>query len=49
MYDMQQGHRKGPFTPLMQPVLANLDNDDFVAIAAYVASLVPPPAPLTGK
>lgn len=45
MYEMQQGHRKGPSTPLMQPVLANLTGDDMVAIAAYVTSLASPPAP----
>lgn len=46
LYDMQQGHRKGPSAPLMQPVVAKLTGDDFVAIAAYVTSLVPaaPPA-----
>ncbi len=44
MYDLQQGKRKGPSAPLMQPVVANLNGDDLVAIAAYVTSLVPPPA-----
>ena len=44
LYDLQQGTRKGPSAPLMQPVVANLNGDDFVAIAAYVTSLVPPPA-----
>ncbi len=44
MYDMQQGKRKGAAAPLMQPVVANLTGEDFVAIAAYVTSLVPPPA-----
>jgi cytochrome c553 len=28
----------------MQPVVANLTTGDMVAIAAYVASLAPPPA-----
>lgn len=42
LYDMQQGARKGPSAPLMQPVVANLNRDDLVAIAAYVTSLVPP-------
>jgi cytochrome c553 len=45
LYDMQQGKRKGPSAPLMQPVVANLNGDDLVAIAAYLTSLVPPPAP----
>jgi cytochrome c553 len=42
LYDMQQGTRKAPLSLLMQPVVANLTNDDLVAIAAYVASLTPP-------
>ncbi len=45
LYDMQQGARRGPSGPLMQPVVANLNGDDFVAIAAYVASLVQRPGP----
>ncbi|MGA2017786.1 MAG: c-type cytochrome [Opitutaceae bacterium] len=44
MYDLQQGTRKGRSSPLMQPVVANLTTGDMVAIAAYVASLAPPPA-----
>lgn len=44
LYDLQQGTRKGASAPLMQPVVANLTGDDMVAIAAYVTSLVPPPA-----
>ena len=43
MYDMQQGKRSGASAPLMQPVVAHLTGEDFVAIAAYVTSLVPPP------
>jgi cytochrome c553 len=42
LYDLQQGKRKGVQAPLMQPVVANLTGEDFVAIAAYVTSLVPP-------
>jgi cytochrome c553 len=42
LYDLQQGTRKGTMAPLMQPVVANLNGEDFVAIAAYVASLAPP-------
>ncbi len=42
LYDIQQGTRKGALSQLMQPVVANLTGDDFVAIAAYVSSLVPP-------
>ena len=42
MYDMQQGSRKGAMSALMQPVVANLNGDDLVAIAAYVTSLASP-------
>jgi cytochrome c553 len=41
LYDMQQGTRKGIWTDLMKSVVANLTNDDMVAIAAYTASRVP--------
>jgi cytochrome c553 len=43
LYDLQQGTRRGKWAPLMAPVVAKLTNDDMVAIAAYVASLAPPP------
>ena len=45
LFDLQQGTRKGPSAPLMQPVVAQLTGEDLVAIAAYVTSLVPPPNP----
>lgn len=38
LYDIQQGTRKSPLAQLMKPVVANLTNDDLVAIVAYVAS-----------
>ena len=41
LYDMQQGTRKGVWTDLMKAVVANLTNDDLVAIAAYTASRTP--------
>ncbi|MEO7599857.1 MAG: hypothetical protein ABIV50_13050 [Opitutus sp.] len=41
MYDIQQGTRKSPLSLLMQPVVAHLTNEDFVAIAAYISSLPP--------
>jgi cytochrome c553 len=41
LYDIQQGTRKSPQSQLMLPVVAGLNNEDFVAIAAYVASLSP--------
>lgn len=44
LYDFQRGARKGPMAPLMLPTVAQLTHDDFVAIAAYLTSLVPPPA-----
>lgn len=41
MYDMQQGFRKGTWTELMKPVVANLTADDMMDIVAYTASLAP--------
>jgi len=41
LYDIQQGTRKSLLSQLMKPVVANLTNEDFVAIAAYVSSLPP--------
>ena len=38
LYDMQQGTRK---TDLMKAAVANLSNEDLVALAAYAASRVP--------
>ncbi len=41
MFDMQQGFRKGTWTELMKPVVANLTTDDMLNLAAYTASLAP--------
>jgi cytochrome c553 len=41
MYDMQAGARKGPWTALMTKVVAQLTEDDMLALAAYAASLKP--------
>jgi cytochrome c553 len=41
MYDMKQGNRKGPWTELMKPVVANLSSEDLLDIAAYAASRMP--------
>jgi cytochrome c553 len=38
LFDMQRGTRKGVWSDLMKPVVANLTNDDMLAIAAYTAS-----------
>lgn len=45
MYDMQQGLRKGSGAMLMKQVVANLTNEDYVAIAAYVTSVASRPNP----
>ena len=45
IYDMQKGTRNGQSAQLMKMAIARLDKDDIVAIAAYVAGLVPPSAP----
>jgi cytochrome c553 len=42
LYDFQRRTRHGASAPLMLPIVAQLTNDDFVAIAAYVTSLVSP-------
>lgn len=39
IYDMQVDARKGEWAPLMKPVVAKLNDDDLIAIGAYVASL----------
>jgi cytochrome c553 len=41
MYDMQAGTRHGTWAPLMKDVLAKLNEDDIMALAAYVTSLPP--------
>jgi len=41
MYDMQQGVRKGVWSELMKPVVAKLNSDDMIAVAAYLASRKP--------
>jgi cytochrome c553 len=41
MYDIQTGNRNGPWTQLMKEAVAKLTVEDFVAIAAYTASLEP--------
>jgi cytochrome c553 len=41
LYDFQQGTRNGASAPLMRPVVANLTDEDMVAITAYLASLGP--------
>ncbi|MEO8257063.1 MAG: c-type cytochrome [Acidobacteriota bacterium] len=44
MWDMQQGTRNGASAQLMKLVVANLTEEDMVAIAAYVSSRLPPGA-----
>ena len=41
LYDLQTGVRKGRWSPLMQAAVAKLSVADFVALAAYAASLEP--------
>jgi cytochrome c553 len=38
---MKTGNRAGAWTPLMAPVVANLNADDILAAAAYLGSLPP--------
>jgi cytochrome c553 len=41
LYDMQQSARHGLWADLMKPIVANLSQDDMVAIAAYTSSRTP--------
>lgn len=41
LYDFQHYTRTGPGSQLMQPIVANLTEDDILAITAYLASLPP--------
>jgi cytochrome c553 len=41
LYDFGHGARSGEWSPLMAPVVNNLDQDDMLAIVAYLASLDP--------
>ena len=41
LWNMQNGERIGTSAALMQQVVEKLNNDDMLAIAAYVASLTP--------
>jgi cytochrome c553 len=41
MNDMQQGNRIGIWSELMKPVVSKLNDEDMIAIAAYLASLKP--------
>jgi cytochrome c553 len=39
LFDFQQGTRHGAWAPLMEGVVADLDGDDMIDLAAYLASL----------
>ena len=41
LYDMQHGNRNGSWTALMVPVVGNLNLEDLLTAAAYLASLQP--------
>ena len=41
LYDIQSGSRHGDNAALMKGVVANLTDDDFIAITAYLASQTP--------
>ena len=47
LYDMKQGRRTSEWASPMIPVVAKLNADDMLAIAAYLASLVPPTSATT--
>jgi cytochrome c553 len=41
LFDLQQGARKGPWSPLMKAAVEKLTIDDMISIAAYTASREP--------
>jgi len=41
LYDLQSGHRKGLWSPLMQPVVSSLSVEDIINLSAYMAALSP--------
>ena len=41
LYDFGHGHRTGEWSPLMAQVVSNLDQDNMLAIVAYLASVDP--------
>jgi cytochrome c553 len=41
LYDMQHGNRHGTWTALMVPIVGNLNSEDLLTAAAYLASLKP--------
>ena len=41
LFDFQTGARHGLWSDLMKPVVANLTDDDMLAIAAFTASRTP--------
>jgi cytochrome c553 len=41
LYDFRHGARTGEWSPLMAPVVTNLEQEDMLAIVAYLASLDP--------
>jgi cytochrome c553 len=41
LYDFGHGHRTGEWSSLMTQVVSNLDQDDMLAIVAYLASVDP--------
>ncbi|OFW01693.1 MAG: hypothetical protein A3I61_03545 [Acidobacteria bacterium RIFCSPLOWO2_02_FULL_68_18] len=50
LYDFKTGRRNGTFAAIMQPVVANLTNDEMRDIVAYLASIKPAaPAPQTAS
>jgi cytochrome c553 len=41
LYDFRHGARIGEWSPLMAQAVSNLDQEDMLAIVAYLASLDP--------
>ena len=44
LFDMKTGTRRGPWSEVMKPIVANMSTQDMMALAAYAASVAPPPS-----
>jgi cytochrome c553 len=44
LFDMKTGTRRGPWSEVMKPIVANMSTQDMMAVAAYAASVAPPPS-----
>jgi cytochrome c553 len=48
LFDMKTGTRHGPWSEVMKPIVSSLSVQDMMNVAAYAASVAPPPAGVRG-